>query len=129
MSTSGEKRREVVVEQDRVRRPQGTAFGWIDARLKNEGWLGVLGPEAVAVYTFLCLAANHQGVSWYTRARIGGELGLSDGELLEALDRLEGLDLVAYKPFSTYAVDGWRQVLTVPPGGPRACSRTGRVVG
>jgi hypothetical protein len=129
MSTSGEKRREVVVEQDRVRRPQGTAFGWIDARIKSDGWLGVLGPEAVAAYTFLCLAANHQGVSWYTRARIGGELGLSDGELWETLDRLEALDLVAYKPFSTYAVDGWRQVLTVPPGGPRACSGTGRVVG
>lgn len=119
MSTSGEKRGEVVVERDRVRRPQGTAFGWIDARIKNEHWLGVLGPEAVAVYTFLCLAANHQGVSWYTRARIGGELGLSDGAVLDALGRLEALDLVAYRPFSTYAVDGWRQVLAVPPGGPR----------
>ena len=53
MSTSGEKRREVVVERDRVRRPQGTAFGWIDAKIKSEHWLGVLGPEAVAVYAFL----------------------------------------------------------------------------
>lgn len=118
MSTS-EKRREVVVERDRVRRQEGTAFGWIDARLKSEGWLGVLGPEAVSVYTFLCLAANREGVSWYTRARIGGELGLPDGDVWEALARLETLDLVAYRPFSTYAVDGWRQVLTVPPGGPR----------
>jgi hypothetical protein len=74
MSANGEKCREVVVERDRVRRPQGTAFGWIDARIKNDRWLGVLGPEAVAVYTFLCLAANHDGVSWYTRARMGGEL-------------------------------------------------------
>jgi hypothetical protein len=119
MSTSGEKRREVVVERDRVRRPQGTAFGWIDARIKSDGWLGPLGPEAVAVYTFLCLAANHEGVSWYTRARIGGELGLSDGAVLEALDRLEALDLVGYRAFSAHAVDGWRQVFTVPRGGPR----------
>lgn len=120
MSASGEKRREVVVEPARVRRPEGTAWGWIDARIKSEGWLGVLGPEAVSVYTFLCLAANRQGVSWYTRARIGGELGLADGDVWDALAKLEALELVAYRPFSTYAVDGWRQVLAVPPGGPRA---------
>lgn len=122
-STNGARRREVLLEQDRVRRPQGTAFGWIDARLKNERWLGVLGADATAVYTFLCLAANRDGVSWYTRARIGGELGLTDVVLEDALARLEALDLVAYKPFSTHAVDGWRQVLSVPAGGPRSCRR------
>jgi len=121
MSMSGERRcaREVLLEQDRVRHMRGTAFGWIDARIKSDGWLGALGPKAVAVYAFLCLAANHDGVSWYTRARIGSELGLADGEVFEALDRLEALDLVAYRPFSTYAVDGWRQVLSTPSGGPR----------
>jgi hypothetical protein len=122
MSTSGGERRcarEVLVERDRVRRLRGIAFGWIDARIKSDGWLGALGPKAVAVYVFLCLAANHDGVSWYTRARIGSELGLADGEVFEALDRLEALDLVAYRPFSTYAVDGWRQVLSTPSGGPR----------
>lgn len=127
-STSRAKRRDDVVERDRVRRPEGTPFGWIDARIKNEHWLGVLGSDATAVYTFLCLAANREGVSWYTRARLGGELGLSDGALETALARLEDLDLVAYKPFSTYAVDGWRQVLSVPPGGPRRSSFSGRVV-
>ena len=125
MSTSERKRytREVLLDRERVRQLRGTAFGWIDARIKSDGWLGALGPEAVAVYLFLCLAANHEGVSWYTRARIGGELGLPDGDVLDALDRLDALDLVVYRPFSPHAVDGWRQVLPVPPGGPRGTGR------
>lgn len=120
---SESRRRAALVEENRVRRLQGTAFGWIDARIKSDGWLGALGTEAVAVYAFLCLAADHEGLSWYTRARIGRELGLPDGCVLEALERLEELALVAYRPFSEYAVDGWRQVLPVPLGGPRGVGR------
>ena len=125
MSTSGEKRcrRPVVLEPDRVRRLTGTTFGWIDARIKSDGWLGILTPRTLAVYAFLCLVADREGMSWYTRARIGGELGLPDGDVLDALGELEALDLVAYEPFSTHAVDGFRQVLSVPLGGPRGHGR------
>ena len=40
------------------------------------------------------------------------------GEVQRALTRLQTLDLVAYRPFSPCAVDGFRQVLAVPAGGP-----------
>jgi len=125
MSTSGAKRgrRAVALRPDRVRRLGGTAFGWIDARLKHDGWLGALPPHALGVYAFLCLAADREGVSWHTRARIGAALGLDDGCVWRALEVLEALDLVAYEPFSTHAADGWRQVLSVPPGGPRGLGR------
>lgn len=103
---------------DRVRTLAGTPFGWIAVGVSREGWLRALTPEAVAVYTFLCLVADRQGMSWYGRDRIGQELGLEDRQVYLALSRLEQLDLVAYRPFRTGAPDGYRQVLSLPPRGP-----------
>lgn len=107
-----------LLRPDRVRRLPGTSFGWIAADLHRDGWLRVLSPRTTAVYTFLCLVADRQGVSFYRRERIGRELGLDDGEVHLALARLEQLELVAYRPFAPGAADGFRQVLSLPPGGP-----------
>lgn len=112
--------RVVVPRQDRVRRIGRVGFGWIDARIHKQGWLEVLGPGAVAVYTFLCLAADRNGVSWYRRDRIGHALGLGEQETHQALGRLRKLDLVAYQPFGQHASDGFHQVLSLPEGGPPA---------
>jgi DNA-binding MarR family transcriptional regulator len=70
----------------------------------------------LATYAFLCLVANHEGVSFYRRERIGRELGLDDTQVHQALRRLEELDLVAYLPFRRGAADGFRQVLSLPGG-------------
>jgi len=112
--------RVVVPRPDRVRTLEHTAFGWLDARLQHEGWLRVLTPEALAVYAFLCLAADRSGVSFYRRARMAYELGLDDGELSSTLTRLRQLDLLAYQPFRPGAVDGFHQVLSLPGDGPPA---------
>jgi hypothetical protein len=111
-------RRIVVPRPDRVRSLDGTAFGWLDARIHHDGWLRVLTPEALAVYTFLCLAADRRGVSFYRRDRIARELGLGDVDVRAALARLDELDLVAYTPFRPGAADGFHQVLSLPRGGP-----------
>jgi hypothetical protein len=105
-----------VPRPDRIRRLEGAPFGWLDVGLLRQGWLRALSPEGVAVYAFLCLAANRQGVSFYRRDRIGSELGLSDQILYHALSRLRELDLVAYAPFRVGAADGFHQVLALPPG-------------
>lgn len=105
-----------VPRPDRQRRLSGTPFGWLDARLLRQGWLRALRPEATAVYAFLCLAANRQGVSYYRRERIGRELGLDEVLLDRALVRLEELGLTAYAPFRPGAVDGFHQVLALPEG-------------
>lgn len=108
-----------VLRPDRVRRlGPGVGFGWLDARLLRDGWLGALGPRDLAVYAFLCLVADREGVSFYRRDRIARALGLDDGEVSRALDRLGEFDLVAYRPFGPHAADGFRQVLSLPPGGP-----------
>jgi len=111
-------RRIVVPRPDRVRTLNRVAFGWLDARLHHDGWLRAMTPQALAVYAFLCLAADRRGVSFYRRDRIARELGLDDAELSSTLTRLRELDLVAYRPFRPGAADGFRQVLSLPADGP-----------
>jgi hypothetical protein len=109
----------VVPNPERVRALGGAAgFGWLDARLWRDGWLEVLSAEDLAVYVFLCLVADRQGVSWYRRDRIRASLGLGEQAVWQALLRLEALGLVAYRPFHAQASEGFRQVLAVPPQGP-----------
>lgn len=110
--------RVVLPRPERVRRPGPCGFGWLDARLHRQGWLALLTPDDIAVYAFLCLVANKQGVSWYRRDRIRDALGVGEDALWLALRRLEALDLIAYRPFSRHASDGFHQVLSLPPYGP-----------
>ncbi len=73
----GRRRRSVVTPRpERVRSLTGIHFTWLDARVLRAGWLRVLTPQATAAYTFLCLAADRSGVSYYRRDRIGREVGL-----------------------------------------------------
>ena len=113
--------RVIVPKPDRVRRIDRAAFGWMDARLHKQGWLELLAPETLATYSFLCLGANRQGVSWYRRERIYDTLGISGEKLITALQRLYKLDLVAYQPFSKHASEGFHQVLSLPRSEPPEC--------
>lgn len=111
--------RVVVPHPERVRAlGAATGFGWLDARLIRDGWLEVLTAEDLAVYAFLCLVADRQGVSWYRQDRIRAALALEEQAVWRALGRLEALGLVAYQPFSIHASEGFRQVLAVDPRGP-----------
>jgi len=110
--------RVIVPRPQRVRRIGRHGFGWLDARLHLSGWLELLTPEALSVYTFLCLAANREGVSWYRKDRLAQILGLSAAVLHQSLERLMRLELVAYQPFHRHASDGFYQVLEIPQGEP-----------
>jgi hypothetical protein len=111
--------RVVVPRLDRVRSlGEANGFGWLDARLVRDGWLAMMSPEELAVYAFLCLVADRQGVSWYRRDRIREALCLDERAVWDALDRLEQLGLVAYQPFHRNASEGFRQVLDLPAESP-----------
>ena len=110
--------RVIVPKPNRMRRMGKQGFGWLDARLHKQGWLAMMPPDEIATYTFLCLVANPQGVSWYRKDRIRDAMCIHEHALHQALYNLYNLDLVAYKPFSRYASDGFRQVLSLPQGGP-----------
>ncbi|MGE0712321.1 MAG: hypothetical protein AB7N76_32830 [Planctomycetota bacterium] len=94
----------------------GRRFGWLDAALVSEGVLRELAPEDLAVYAFLCLVGDRQGVSFYSLARLGLELGLDEQRAHRALARLRALDLVAFAPFFAHSPDGFHQVLAFPRG-------------
>lgn len=120
MTNQKQKRdqRVIVPRPERMRRPGREGFGWLDARLHKQGWFSLLTPEDIATYTFLCLVANHHGVSWYRRDRIQQAMCIDETALRQALRRLYELDMVAYRPFGRYASDGFHQVLSLPPQGP-----------
>lgn len=110
--------RVVIPKPERMRRFGSSGFGWIDARLFKDGWLSVMRQEEIAVYLFLCLVANQQGISWYRRDRIREALNMGEAEVRRALLRLCELNLVAYLPFGRYDSEGFRQVLSLPLSGP-----------
>ena len=123
----GNKRRSyrvVIPRPERMRQLRSSAFGWIDARLLKEGWLSFMEAEEIAVYLFLCLVANQQGVSWYRRSSIREALNLSEDAVRRALIRLVERDLVAYAPFGRFDSEGFRQVLSLPSSGPSSSGET-----
>jgi hypothetical protein len=109
-----QRERPVPPRPDLQRTPAG-AFGWLDARLLHDGWLARLGPDATAVLTFLALAADRQGASFYGRGRMAAALGLERAALDRALVRLRDLGLVAHRPWRPGNPDGVWQLLPVPP--------------
>lgn len=100
------------------RRPNGP-FGWLDARLLQQGWLASLEPEAVVVLVFLALVADRQGVSFYRRERMASMLALERQAVDRALERLLALELAAYRPWRPGAADGVWQLLPLPRTPPR----------
>jgi hypothetical protein len=54
-------------------------FGWLPCRLLSEGWLQALSGPAKQLYMLLATAADRQGLSFYSDARIDRVLTLGDG--------------------------------------------------
>ena len=110
--------RVIVPKPNRMRQLNRQGFGWLDARLHKQHWLAMMTPDEIAAYTFLCLVANPQGVSWYRKDRIRDAMCIDEHNLRQALYKLYDIDLVAYKPFSRHASDGFHQVLALPKDSP-----------
>jgi len=106
-----------VPDPERIR-SIASSFGWLDARLLHEGWLGRLGPEALGVLVFLVLAADRRGASYYGREKMARILGVERRDLDRGLARLVELGLVAHRRWSQHQQDGVWQVLPVPDRGP-----------
>lgn len=84
-------------------------FSWLDQRLIREGHLRGCGAEAWALYLFLVLVADAQGLSWYSERRLCLELRTDPTGLAKARCTLQDADLIAYAvPFY--------QVLELPAG-------------
>jgi hypothetical protein len=108
----------VVPAPERIRRIRGS-FAWLDHRLLREGHLDRLSLVDIAVYLYLVLVADRNGVSFYRKDVISKRLGIDWSQFEESKARLLERGLIAFRPFTPRDVDGFYQVLPVPPGGVR----------
>jgi hypothetical protein len=113
-----------LVKPSRLRRVP-PRFSWVDQRLVRHGHLRGCGQEALALYLFLVIVGDANGLSWYSDLRLCLELGMDQTALDTARRKLEAAELIAYAP-------PFYQVLEVPdhppsvrgsaPDTPRAAS-------
>ena len=102
-----------VLVPERLRRVP-RSFAWIGHRLRSGGFLEKLTPEEIALYLFLALAADRQGLSCWRFDRIEREVPFDVRVLKRARDGLVEKDLVAFQPWGPKSVDGSYQVLALP---------------
>lgn len=89
------------------------SFAWIDHRLLRSGFLPVMTHQDQSLYLFLVLAADRNGVSFYRKEKICDCLGLDFQQFEVARDRLIGMKLIAFQPYSILSPNGFYQVLPV----------------
>ena len=82
--------------RDRIRRI-GPGFGWMDHRLVREHYIEHCSHGALALYLFLIVVADADGVSWWSERSLGIRLGLDTDRLRQARAELEAADLVAFE--------------------------------
>jgi hypothetical protein len=72
-----------------------SSFAFIEHRFRS--WIQHLSPEELLLYFFLVLAADEQGLSYYSPETIGSRLRLSPDQYRQALNGLITRDLVAFQ--------------------------------
>lgn len=102
-----------VIRPERLRRIRGT-FAWLDHRVIREGHLGKLTRDEIALYTFLVLVGDRNGVSFYRNEKICEVLDYMEwADFHKARQRLIEADLIDFKPFSKHDPNGFYQVLSL----------------
>jgi hypothetical protein len=84
-------------------------FSWLDQRLVRDRYIERCQAPAWALYLFLVIVADHQGISYYANTTIAKRLSLSSETLYAARSALIREGLIAYDP-PLY------QVLALPTG-------------
>jgi len=91
----------------RLRRIDGS-FGFIPHRFLRDGFLQSLTDDELRLYLMLVLAADRDGLSFYSHRRLSASLEMSPETYLQAREGLMRKDLIG--------ADGVRvQVLSLPP--------------
>jgi len=102
-----------IPRSDAVRVINGS-FAWIDHRLIRDGHLERMTLEEIALYLFLALVADRNGVSFYRKDVISNKLGIDWPQFETAKRRLLEKGLIAFEPYRAGQVDGFYQVLPIP---------------
>lgn len=89
------------------------SFAWVDHRLLRNGYLPLTTHQDLALYLFLVLAADRNGVSFYRKEKICDALNLSFGQFEVARDRLIDMKLIAFEGYTILSPNGYYQVLPI----------------
>jgi hypothetical protein len=81
---------------DRIRRIS-SGFGWVDHRIVREHYVERCSHAALALYLFLIVVSDGEGISWWNERSIAKRLGMETDRLRQARAELEAADLIAYK--------------------------------
>lgn len=95
-----------------------SSFAWIDHRLLRNGFLGVMTHQDMALYLFLVLAADRNGVSFYRKEKICDALSFDFRQFEIARDRLINFKLVAFEAYTVLSPNGYYQILPIESKAP-----------
>ena len=91
----------------RVRSINGESFAFLPHRFLRDGFLSSISPDQLRLYLFLVLAADRNGISFYSYERICSLLEIDIDQYIDARNGLIDKDLLAF--------DGTRfQILSLP---------------
>ena len=71
-------------------------FSWLDHRLVRDRFIDHCTHQAAALYLFLVIVADGEGLSYYSDSSIMKRLSMGETDLREARESLIGLQLIAY---------------------------------
>jgi len=74
-----------------------SGFGWIDHRIVREHYVERCSHAALALYLFLVVVSDGEGISWWNERSIAKRLGMEADRLRQARAELEAADLIAYE--------------------------------
>jgi len=89
------------------------SFAWIDHRLIRNGFMQLMTHQDMALYLFLVLAADKNGVSFYRKEKICEAVSLDYSQFEIAKDRLIDMNLIAFEEYSILSPNGYYQVLPI----------------
>jgi len=84
------------IDPARLRRPP-EQFSWLDQRLVREHRLRGCPPDALALYLFLAVVADAEGLSYYADATVANHLSMDAGRVAAARAALLRADLIAFR--------------------------------
>jgi len=101
-----------IPQPENIRNIKGS-FAWIDHRLLRNGFFKVMTHDDMALYLFLILAADKNGVSFYRKEKICDVVSLDFNQFEIARDRLVSMKLIAFENYSVLSPNGYYQVLPI----------------
>ena len=94
------------------------SFAWIDHRLMRNGFMETMTHQDIALYLFLILVADKNGVSFYRKEKICEAVSLDFSQFEIAKDRLINMKLIAFESYSVLSPNGYYQVLPIEAKAP-----------